>query len=154
RDMSSNGKILMLHGHQADFFNDSLWWLSRFLVRYLWKPLESIGINDPTSASKNHQKEDSVERELIEWVKKENVMLIAGHTHRQVFSEVGEPAYFNDGSCVHPYGITAIEISDGMIMLVKWCVKTRNSGNLFVGREVLEGPRNIKDYFKNESPGV
>ena len=32
--------ICMIHGHQADFFNSVCWKLSRFLVRYFWKPLE------------------------------------------------------------------------------------------------------------------
>jgi UDP-2,3-diacylglucosamine pyrophosphatase LpxH len=30
------------------------------------------------------------------------------------------PCYFNDGSCVHPDGITGIEIDRGRIRLVKW----------------------------------
>lgn len=74
-------------------------------------------------------------------------MLIAGHTHRPMFPEVGEPPYFNDGSCVHPHVITAIEIANGDIMLVKWNIKTKNDGTLFVDRDVLAGPRKLKDYF-------
>ena len=31
--------VCLTHGHQADFLNSSLWRLSRFLVRYVWKPL-------------------------------------------------------------------------------------------------------------------
>jgi UDP-2,3-diacylglucosamine pyrophosphatase LpxH len=140
-------KILLLHGHQADNFNDRLWILSRFLVRYFWKPLEIIGVNDPTSTSKNKDKLATVERKLIEWVKRENQMLIAGHTHRPVFPEAGEPLYFNDGSCIHPRCITAIEIAGGDILLVKWSVKTKEDGTLYVTREVLSGPRRLKDYF-------
>ncbi len=45
--------ILLIHGHQADFFNYVLWKWSRFLVRILWKPLQILGINDPTSPAKN-----------------------------------------------------------------------------------------------------
>lgn len=147
RHTVTGGKILLLHGHQVDFLNDKMWRLSRFLVRYLWKPLELFGVNDPTSTAKNHKKRESVGKKLTEWVTRENQMLIAGHTHKPAFPEVGEPPYFNDGSCVHPHSITGIEIAEGYITLVKWSVKTRNDGTLFVGREVLAGPRRLKDYF-------
>lgn len=142
-------KIFLVHGHQADYLNDRLWKLTGFLVRYLWRPLELLGVNDPTSASKNHYKKAAVENKLIEWVKRENQMLIAGHTHRPMFPEAGAPPYFNDGSCVHPRCITGIEIADGNITLVKWCVRTKKDGTLFVGREVLSGPRKLKNIFSS-----
>ena len=84
---------------------------------------------------------------MIEWAKKEKQMLIAGHTHKPVFPEPSEPLYFNDGCCIHPRCITAIEILDGNIMLVKWNIQTKNDGTLFVGREVLAGPTKLTDYF-------
>ena len=73
--------------------------------------------------------------------------MVAGHTHRPMFPEVGEPPYFNDGSCVHPRCITAMEIVFGNIKLVKWYVNTKEDGTLFVDKEVLAGPRKLKDYF-------
>lgn len=146
----TGGKILLLHGHQVDFLNDKMWMLCRFLVKYVWKPLELFGVNDPTNTAQNYEKRRSVEKKLVEWVTREKQMIIAGHTHRPVFSEAGEPPYFNDGSCVHPRCITGIEIAEGNIKLVKWNVKTKNDGTLFVGREVLAGPRRLKDYFNKE----
>jgi UDP-2,3-diacylglucosamine pyrophosphatase LpxH len=143
----TSDKIFLIHGHQADYFNDKMWRLTRFIVTYLRKPLELFGMNDFTSAAKNYKKKKSIERKLIEWVKREKNMLIAGHTHRPVFPEVGEPLYFNDGSSVHPRCITAIEIAAGSIILAKWSVKIRNDSTLFIGREVLAGPRKLKDYF-------
>lgn len=140
-------KILLIHGHQVDIINNQLWRISRFLVRYLLRPLEIFGINDPTSAAKNYKKKDNVEKKLSEWVKKEKHLLIAGHTHRPMFPEVGKTPYFNDGSCVHLRCITAIEIENGCITLVKWNVKTKNDGTMFIGREIIAGPRRLKDYF-------
>ncbi|WP_105616600.1 metallophosphoesterase [Vallitalea okinawensis] len=140
-------KIFLVHGHQVDFLNDTLWRLARFLVRYLWKPLELFGVNDPTRAAKNYTKKEAVGKKLTQWVKKENQILIAGHTHLPVFPEVGEVPYFNDGSCVHPRCITAIEIVNGSIMLVKWHVKTTKEGIMYIGKDVLAGPRRLKDYF-------
>lgn len=144
---NTQDKILLIHGHQVDYLNDQLWKLSRFLVRYLWKPLESFGINDPTSTAKNYAKKAAVGKKLTQWVESEGIMVIAGHTHKPTFPEVGEPPYFNDGSCVHPRSITAIEIQQGSIALVKWSVRAKDDGTLFVGRDVLGGPRNLKDYF-------
>ncbi|MBE6051508.1 MAG: serine/threonine protein phosphatase [Clostridium sp.] len=140
-------KILLIHGHQGDFINDTLWKVSRFLVRYLWRPLETYGINDPTRTAKNYKKKELVEKRLIRWVKKEKHILISGHTHRPMFPGVNEVPYFNDGSCVHPRCITTIEIKSGEIMLVKWCVKTRDDGSLFIDRDILVGPAKLKDYF-------
>jgi predicted phosphodiesterase len=142
-------KIFLIHGHQVDRLNDDFWRLSRALVRYLLRPLEYYGMNDPTSAAKNNSKKHMVERKLTEWVIREKQMLIAGHTHRPMFPKVGEPPYFNDGSSVHPRCITAIEIIDGNMLLVKWSVKTKNDGTLFVGREILAGPGRLTDYFEN-----
>ena len=39
--------LFIVHGHQADFFNDRLWRLARFLVRHIWRPLELVGFSDP-----------------------------------------------------------------------------------------------------------
>jgi UDP-2,3-diacylglucosamine pyrophosphatase LpxH len=147
RHRNTDDKILIIHGHQADYINDKLWKLSRFLVRYLWKPLESLGVNDPTSTAKNYKKKDAVEKKLTEWVKREGRILIAGHTHRPSFPDVGDEPYFNDGSCVHPRCITAIEIIQNSIVLVKWSIKTKNDGTLFISKDVLAGPRNLDYYF-------
>ena len=146
RHRVTDQKILLIHGHQVSFIDYEMWKVSRFLVRYLWRPLESFGVNDPTSTAKSSDKKDAVEKQLIEWVTRENHMLIAGHTHRSRFPEIGEPQYFNDGSCVHPRCITGIEIADGNITLVKWDVKTKEDGTLFIGREILAGPSELKDY--------
>lgn len=140
-------KIFLLHGHQADYINSRLWKLSRFLVRFLWRPLELIGVNNPTSAAKNNKKKKQIERILTSWSINQNQMIITGHTHRATMPTVGEPLYFNDGSCVHPRGITAIEIENGEVSLVKWCYKVREDATLYIGRDVLDGPIKLKEYF-------
>lgn len=150
RYKETNHRIFLIHGHQVDFFNYELWRLSRFLFRFVWKPLETIGVNNPTRTAKNYKKKEDVARKLMEWVIREKHMVIAGHNHRPRFSEVGEPPYFNDGSCVHPRCITGIEITDGCISLVKWSVKTRSDGSLFIGKDILGGPRKLKKYFLAE----
>lgn len=139
QDVKKKKDIYLTHGHQADFFNNDLWKLARFLVRYVWKPLESVGVLDPTSAAKNNTKKKRIERVLTEWARKENRLLITGHTHRPMLGTKESP-YFNTGSCVHPGGITGIEIENRCLKLVKWTIRTKEDRTLYVAREELAGP--------------
>lgn len=59
RDEKQKKDVYLTHGHQADPPNSTFWRLSRFLVRYAWKPLESLGVPDPTSAAKNNHRKNS-----------------------------------------------------------------------------------------------
>jgi len=140
--------ILLIHGHQGDFLNDNLWKFSRFLVRYIWKNLEFIGIKDPTSAAKNNRVTKKTEKRLKKWSNKHNKIIIAGHTHRAIYPKAGESMYFNDGSCVHPDGITCIEIEKGYITLVRWLLKVREDNTIFVEKEIIEGPLPLINFFK------
>ena len=139
--------IFLIHGHQVDYLNSTIWEITRFLVRSLWKGLEGIGIKDPTSSIKNYKVSKNTEKILESWSKKNNKILIAGHTHRPVFPKDNKSLYFNSGSCIHPNGITCIEIDNGFISLVKWEYKI-NKGELFlVNRKELE-KENIGKFYK------
>lgn len=144
--------ICLIHGHQADFFNSACWRLSRFLVRHLWKPLENRGVNDPTSAARNYRKTEHYENCLKNWTIERNMYLAAGHSHRPRLPEAGE-GYMNAGSCVHPAGITCIEIERMQATLVRWAMGTDihaalRSGSasipLYVNREVIAGPMELR----------
>ena len=139
----SGQSIFLVHGHQGDLLNDTLWRFSRFLVRYIWRPLELFALNDPTSAAKNNTKKSAVEQRLFAWSAKHSQTLIAGHTHRPLFPEDGASCYFNCGSCVHPHCITALEICNNKIVLVKWSVQSHSDLSLHIGRELLAGPSSI-----------
>lgn len=144
---TTGNKILLIHGHQVDFLNSTIWKVARFLVRFLWRPLENFCIKDVTRTAKNYKKKSNVAAKLTEWVKRERKMLIAGHTHRPMFPKPGEPPYFNDGSCVHPRCITGIEISKGMISLIKWSVKSGENRGLRIEKDIIAGPKSINEYF-------
>ena len=140
-------ELFLTHGHQADTWNYLFWKWSRFLVRILWKPLNIMGIADPTSPAKNYKELIKVERRIKKWItENNNVITIVGHTHRPRFSEPGDIAFFNDGSCVHPRSITGIEIENGEISLIKWQISTTDDGTLKIVRVLLEGPRKLVDY--------
>lgn len=149
-DTQNGWKILLAHGHQGDLLNDRFRHLARFLVRYFWRPLELLGLHDPTSAAKNYRKKNAVEKRLSNWAAKNRQPLVAGHTHRPMLPAPDEVPYFNSGSCVHPRCITALEIQNLQITLVKWSVQTRSDLTLCVDREILEGPYPLADYFSQE----
>lgn len=142
RDQKTGMELYLTHGHQADFLNSTLWPLARFLVRYLWKPAEQLGILDPTSAAKNNTRKTHTEQRLCRWAKEHHRILITGHTHRPTLASREVPC-FNTGSCVHPRCITCIELKNRCLTLVKWSMLTRPDGTLYVGREILGTPVQI-----------
>jgi predicted phosphodiesterase len=140
-------KLFLCHGHQADWWNYLFWKWSRFMVRVLWKPLNVMGIADPTSPAKNYKELIKVERRTKKWIiENNNIITVVGHTHRPRFPEPGDIAFFNDGSCVHPRSITGIEIENGEISLIKWQIVTTEDGTLKIDRFLLEGPTPLIDY--------
>lgn len=138
-------RLYLTHGHQADLLNSTFWRLTRFLVRYIWKPLEHIGVLDPTSAAKNNHRKSRVESRLSSWAEDKTQILITGHTHRPRLNQT-EPFYFNTGSCVHPRCITCIEIQNRTLTLCKWAVNTRPDHTLYVAREILAEPIYLAEY--------
>ena len=136
KDIQNQKDIYLTHGHQSDILNSTLWRVSRFLVRFVWTPLEKLGIPDPTSAAKNNSRKKESEKRLASWAKEYGHILIAGHTHHPMTGSCDSP-YFNTGSCVHPSGITAIEIEHRCITLVKWSIRTRPDMTLYASREIL-----------------
>lgn len=144
---NTNQEIFLTHGHQADWWNYLFWKWSRFLVRALWKPLNLMGIADPTSPAKNWKELIKIERRTKKWIiENNNLTTILGHTHRPRFPDPNDIAYFNAGSCVHPRSITGIEIDKGQISLIKWQIATKEDGTLQIVRILLEGPRKLEDY--------
>ena len=132
----SDTSLYLTHGHQVSFLNSALWKFARFLVRYIWKPLEHFGISDPTSAAKNYICKDKAEKRLLKYSHLTKRRLITGHTHRPRLNP-SEPGYMNTGSCVHPGCITCLEIENNTISLIKWCFSVKKDRTLYVSREIL-----------------
>lgn len=140
--------VFLLHGHQADWFNYVFWRLSKFLVKILWRPLQILGIKDPTSPAQNFKELIRVERHIEKWIRKNNnQVLVTGHTHRPRFPRPNELPYFNTGSCVHPRCITGLEIENNQITLIKWHLVTNENGTMQIVKAILEGPQNISGYI-------
>lgn len=139
-------EILVVHGHQGDFPNDQIWYLSLFSMRFFWRYMHAFGFRNPSSPTKNINKQHKVERNYLKWIQKNQIALICGHTHRQKFPRTGELPYFNTGSCVFPSNITCIEITHGFIQLVGWQITVNSEGYLHAMRRILYGPEPLETF--------
>lgn len=144
----NDNDIFLIHGHQVDFLNSTMWRVSCFVVRYMWRYIENFVAKDPTNSAKNYKVKRRTEKKLKSWSEENNKILIAGHTHKAIFPKAGQGLYFNDGSCVHPNGITCLEITNGKISLVRWSFMVKENGLVYVGKEILEGVEDITSFFK------
>ncbi|MDD6794252.1 MAG: metallophosphoesterase [Clostridiaceae bacterium] len=144
-----NKEIFITHGHQVDLFNYELKFLSKFLVRHIWRHLEGIaGFKAPISPANNYKRGGIIDNELDEWARENKKMIICGHTHLSRFPQVSEGTYFNDGCCVLPYSISCIEISRGLIILVKWTIESREDRSLYIMKQIIGGPEKLENYLK------
>ncbi len=104
--------ILVDHGHFGDWVNDQHWKWGRWFTRYVWKPLELVGIQDPTSASKSVSRHDLVRQAHIDWAQSRGIREIYGHLHRQY----QEGCSFNIGSGVTSGQIECIEYDKDLVL--------------------------------------
>jgi len=142
---NENCKLFLVHGHQGEFWSDTLWWFSQFWVRNFWKKLQTFGVKYPSTPARNYKRRLKLEQKILAWIKENDQLLIAGHTHRPSFPREGALPYFNAGSCIHPRCITGIEIVNCEISLIKWSMNAEEDGNLVIKRSVLEGPEKLVD---------
>lgn len=137
---STNQEILVVHGHQGDFPNDQNWIISMLSVRYFWRFMHAFGFQNPSSPVRNAQKRHKIEKNYGKWIDKHRMMLICGHTHRYKFPRPSDLPYFNTGCCIYPSSLTAIEIENEAVTLVRWKTTVGLEGNLQIVREVIHGP--------------
>jgi predicted phosphodiesterase len=146
-------EILIVHGHQGDFTNDQAWQMSRLSLRYFWRYLHAFGAHSPSSPTRNAYKRHKVERNYVKWIQENCIALICGHTHREKFPKHNEMPYFNSGSCLYPSHITALEIVNSTIALVRWRVDPNEDGFLQVTRRVIAGPEPLHNFdLKRQAP--
>ncbi len=145
------GEIFFFHGHQLDFLSNTLWKLSRFFIRYLWKPIQIMLRVTTASPARLRRKRTVLEREYYNWAEKRRKVIVCGHTHRAMFASSvrkeelkGEvyrmslPVYFNSGCGIYTDGkITAIEISHGEIRLLAFYLQDGELKVEVLGEETL-----------------
>ena len=160
-----NLEVFLTHGHQGDLMSDNNSF-STWVVAHIWMPIQRylrININVP---SKDYTLRNEHNQIMHEWSSlRDNLLLITGHTHQPVFAsgryfnhpgtkirtnaDEIKPCYFNAGCCCFSDGdITGIEISDGMIRLVKWQSKKEQPERIVLEemalKQLLEDLKNGK----------
>jgi len=146
KNKKSGQEILVVHGHQGDFSNDQIWFLTMLSLKYFWRYLHAFGVKNPASPVKNAHKRHKIERNVSKWINKNNKMVICGHTHRFKYPKEKELPYFNTGCCIYPTTVTAIELEKGIIKIVRWKIKTDKDGNLGVDRKIIRGPDPVEKF--------
>jgi hypothetical protein len=69
------------------------------------------------------------------------MMLVCGHTHRLKFPRKDDLPYFNTGCCIYPTSLTAIELENCQVTMVRWKIQANEEGLLQVERNIIHGPR-------------
>lgn len=154
--------MFVFHGHQATIFFERFNDLSGFFLRHVAHRLHirSVAVR-PESGRRLR-----TEHRVYAFSTARGIASVIGHTHRALFESVSRgtlapagrnggstagqvppsPCLFNSGCAVGSQGLTAIEIKDGHITLVRWFDARRGdlrrtSGHLGVGpfcRSVLK----------------
>ena len=132
-------RVFVVHGHQADLRSDSLYFLSRFTVRHIWRHIQRLGFGylEKFFTTDSVKK---VERQIIEWVHTNQQITICGHTHHPMHADYSDPPYFNCGSCIFSNTLTGLEIQNGDIMPIQWSL---NPLSKEIKREVTGTPRKL-----------
>jgi UDP-2,3-diacylglucosamine pyrophosphatase LpxH len=109
-------QILLVHGHQGDFFCDEGYPFGEFFSKYIWRNLQMLGFRDPTTAQKdkNPKKHELTREAFHDWAWPRKQTVIFGHTH---LAECDLPYYWNCGSWVDNGGQAVV--IDGNQMLLK-----------------------------------
>lgn len=144
QDMSSGKEMLVVHGHQGDFMNDQGWIISLFLMKVFWRYMHMIGLKNPASPSKSRVKRHRIEKVFSKWILENRKGIICGHTHRPKLPDPKDPVYLNTGCCVHPRGITGIELNGNEFSLVHWRVAPDDDGVLAIRKNVIKGPMSFE----------
>lgn len=146
RNLETGQEILTVHGHQGDAPNDQFAFFTMLSLKFFWRFLHGFGIRNPSSPIKNVTKRHKIEKNFNKWIKKNKMMLICGHTHRFKYPKDKELPYFNSGCCVYPTFITAIELTEGNIQLVRWAIKVSPDGVLTIEKEIMRGPEPVEEF--------
>ena len=80
------GELYLVHGHQGTWDSDRHRGLSRWVVRNVWRPFQRLtraGRATPATDACLRARHDEA---MYSWASRRGVILVAGHTHRPVWS--------------------------------------------------------------------
>jgi len=144
RHARTGQRIFVVHGHQADFKSDRLYFIGRPLARHVWRRLQVFAVGSPPSQPHDSRNRLGIRERIVEWSQANRLTVVCGHTHRPTFARHGGPPYFNTGSCLYPGYITGVEIQHGEIALVRWSAGRR--GGERIRRELMAPARKLGEW--------
>jgi UDP-2,3-diacylglucosamine pyrophosphatase LpxH len=79
-------EIFLVHGHQGDYLSDQARTVSKFFVRYFWRPFQRITKLKLSTPAKDFTLRDELSIAIYHWTEqRRGMVLVAGHTHLPVF---------------------------------------------------------------------
>ena len=91
-DMRHNGErlgeLLLVHGHQGSATSDRFAGVSKFFVRYLWRPFQRLTNYSVNTPATDWSLREARDRGMQGWAASQPAptVVICGHTHRPVFA--------------------------------------------------------------------
>jgi hypothetical protein len=88
RAEGSDCTVFLVHGHQGTTESDKWGWLSKPVVRLVWRQVQRMTGWSATTPASDHRLRGTHDRAMHEWARRRGpgLILIAGHTHRPVFA--------------------------------------------------------------------
>jgi UDP-2,3-diacylglucosamine pyrophosphatase LpxH len=96
------GLLFLVHGHQGTLDSDKIAWLSRPVVRHIWRPLQKKLNMRSTPPSRDFVLRQRHDTSMYNWARAHPAkpVLIAGHTHRPVFGTSQPPPKASEADLV------------------------------------------------------
>lgn len=92
-DEEELGAFFLAHGHQGTTESDKYAGISRFFVRYFWRPIQRLIGKSLNTPAKDWFLREKHNIAMYSWAERQSKLaLIAGHTHRPVFESKSHPA--------------------------------------------------------------
>lgn len=86
-DPDKAGEIFLVHGHQGTLDSEFLAPISRIVVRGVWRTIQILFKNTGTTPGNSAELRGEHDTLMYEWARQqEKLLLIAGHTHRSIWS--------------------------------------------------------------------
>jgi UDP-2,3-diacylglucosamine pyrophosphatase LpxH len=87
------GTLFLAHGHQWTATSDRWATVSKFFVRYFWRPIQRLTHFSFNTPAKDWRLRERHNIAMYSWAEKQDkLVLIAGHTHRPVFKSQSHAA--------------------------------------------------------------
>ncbi len=81
------GELFLVHGHQGRWASDQNRKVTAWVVRHVWRPIQRLFRIRPTTPARDECLREQRDIALYEWtLGHPDVVLIAGHTHRPVWT--------------------------------------------------------------------